>query len=113
LIGGDPDPGGDGHALFGAGCAVFRGVLTVYFSFTALSTVLTAIGFAAATAIATAIDLWLLLDRCKQLPVRLLGLLVFALPDVIGAPVASGVSFVHCAWFNRRTARRSGYADGR
>jgi cobalt transporter subunit CbtA len=47
-----------------------------------------------ATAIATAIALWLLLDRRKLLPVRLLGLLVFAVPHVIGAPVAMGESSV-------------------
>ena len=44
------------------------------------------------TVIATAIALWLLLDRRKVLPVRLLGLLVFVVPHVIGAPVAIGES---------------------
>jgi cobalt transporter subunit CbtA len=46
------------------------------------------------TVIATAIALWLLLDRRKPLPVRLLGLLVFVVPHVIGAPVAIGESSV-------------------
>jgi cobalt transporter subunit CbtA len=48
----------------------------------------------AATVIATAIALWLLLDRRKFLPVRLIGLLVFMLPHAIGAPVAVGESSV-------------------
>ena len=47
-----------------------------------------------ATVIATAIALWLLLDRRKPLPVRLFGLLVFLVPHVIGAPVAKGDSSV-------------------
>ena len=47
-----------------------------------------------ATAIATAIALWLLLDRRKPVPIRLMGLLVFVIPHVIGAPVAIGQSSV-------------------
>ena len=47
-----------------------------------------------ATALATAIAIWLLLDRRKPLPIRLLGLLVFAVPYVVGAPVAAGESNV-------------------
>jgi cobalt transporter subunit CbtA len=48
----------------------------------------------AATAIATAIALWLLLDRRKAWPIRLMGLLVAFLPHAIGAPVAIGESSV-------------------
>lgn len=47
-----------------------------------------------ATATSTAVALWLLLDRRKPLPVRLMGLLVFAAPHVIGAPVATGENSV-------------------
>jgi cobalt transporter subunit CbtA len=47
-----------------------------------------------ATVISTAVALWLLLDRRKPLPVRLMGLLVFAAPHVIGAPVAMGENSV-------------------
>jgi cobalt transporter subunit CbtA len=46
------------------------------------------------TVIATAIALWLLLDRRKPLPIRLMGFLVFVGPHAIGAPVAVGESFV-------------------
>jgi cobalt transporter subunit CbtA len=47
-----------------------------------------------ATAIATAIALLLLLDRRKPLPIRLMGILAFVVPHVIGAPVAMGASSV-------------------
>jgi predicted cobalt transporter CbtA len=84
--------------------------------------------------IATAIALWLLLDRRKVLPVRLLGLLVFVVPHVIGAPVAIGESSVPAELVRQFAAlsilttgifwialgaiggffyRRSGYAEAR
>lgn len=47
-----------------------------------------------ATVIATAVALWLLLDRRKALPIRLMGLLVLVIPHAIGAPVAVGESSV-------------------
>jgi cobalt transporter subunit CbtA len=47
-----------------------------------------------ATVISTAVALWLLLDRRKPLPIRLMGLLVFVAPHVIGAPVAIGENSV-------------------
>jgi cobalt transporter subunit CbtA len=86
------------------------------------------------TVIATAIALWLLLDRRKVLPVRLLGLLVFVVPHVIGAPVAIGESSVPAELVRQFAAlsilttgifwialgaiggffyRRSGYAEAR
>jgi cobalt transporter subunit CbtA len=45
-----------------------------------------------ATVIATALAIWLLMDRRKPLPIRLMGLLVFVIPHAIGAPVAMGES---------------------
>jgi cobalt transporter subunit CbtA len=87
-----------------------------------------------ATAIATAIAIWLLLDRRKALPIRLMGLLVFAVPHVIGAPVAVGESSVPAELIRQFALmsiltsgmfwialgsigglfyRRSGYADAR
>jgi cobalt transporter subunit CbtA len=47
-----------------------------------------------AAVITAAVGLWLLSDRSKSLPVRLLGLLVAILPHAFGAPVAQGVSSV-------------------
>ena len=46
------------------------------------------------TAIATAIGIWLVLDRKKSWPVRAAGLFALALPHVVGAPVAGGESSV-------------------
>jgi cobalt transporter subunit CbtA len=47
-----------------------------------------------ATVIATAVALWLLFNRRKALPIRLMGLLVLVIPHAIGAPVAVGESSV-------------------
>jgi cobalt transporter subunit CbtA len=47
-----------------------------------------------AAVLCTAIALWLLVDRRKSVPVRLIGVLVLILPHAIGAPVARGESSV-------------------
>ncbi|MGA3190561.1 MAG: CbtA family protein [Bryobacteraceae bacterium] len=47
-----------------------------------------------AAVLCTAVALWLLLDRSKSVPVRLIGLLLVILPYAIGAPVAKGESAV-------------------
>ena len=47
-----------------------------------------------ATAISTAIGLWLLLDRRKPWGIRLIGLVGLILPHAIGAPVATGETSV-------------------
>jgi cobalt transporter subunit CbtA len=51
----------------------------------------------AATVLATAFGLWLLLDRRKVLPLRLIGLLVAIIPHAIGAPTVTGESTVPAA----------------
>jgi cobalt transporter subunit CbtA len=50
-----------------------------------------------ATVILTAVSLWLLFDRRKSWLTRLIGFLGFLLPHAIGAPVATGESFVPTA----------------
>ena len=47
-----------------------------------------------AVALSTAIALWLMFDRKKPLPLRLIGVLLAAAPHIVGAPVAHGESAV-------------------
>lgn len=49
------------------------------------------------TAASTAAGLWLLLNRKRSVPVRLIGVLPLILPHAIGAPVAQGSSAVPVA----------------
>jgi cobalt transporter subunit CbtA len=53
------------------------------------------------TAIATAIGIWLLLDRKKSWPVRAAGLFALVLPHIVGAPVSSGESSVPAQLIHR------------
>ena len=47
-----------------------------------------------AVVLSTALALWLLFDRRKALPLRLIGVLLAIAPHIIGAPVAQGESAV-------------------
>jgi cobalt transporter subunit CbtA len=47
-----------------------------------------------AVVLSTALALWLLFDRRKALPLRLIGVLLAIAPHIIGAPVAKGESVV-------------------
>jgi len=50
-----------------------------------------------AAVLSTAVALWLLFDRKKALPVRLIGVLLLIVPHTVGAPVAQGESAVPIA----------------
>jgi cobalt transporter subunit CbtA len=50
-----------------------------------------------AVVLSTAVALWLLFDRKKALPVRLIGVLLLIVPHIVGPPVAQGESAVPMA----------------